>query len=143
MFVTFKVFASCAVFDCFNVDSSFVNTSLGNGVADVTVTFNSPLYFATNSLNPSITPSVSVNLPFSDNNANKFFVTSLTASFFAPLPSALAKSAGKPCVRSFWLSVGLETKNLRSGTSVMLFEIAFSSVWTFVSVWGDFASAAA
>jgi hypothetical protein len=108
----------------------------------VTTTLISPLCLDTSSLNPSMTPAVSPNRPFSESNTKRFFVMSDTGSFRAPVPSARANRVGSPAFRSLTESVGFETKELRSGLSTMDLEMALSSVWTFVRTCGDLASAA-
>ena len=116
--------------------------SLGRALAEVIVTVTSPLWVATSSLKPSMTPSVSPNLPFSDSTEKRFLVISVTPSFFAPVPSARATRVGIPAVRSFDDKVGFVTKALSSGVDFIEDEIALSSACTLLSVWGDFARAA-
>lgn len=140
--MTLSAFACCAACDCFKVDSSFVRMSLGSGDADVITTVNSPLYLAYNPLKPSMTPSTSPNLPFSERTVNKFLVISDTGVFFEPEPSNLEKMIERPAMRSLEESVGLCRNAFNSGVSLTEVEIVFSSDWTWVRIWGDLVSAA-
>jgi hypothetical protein len=68
------------------------------------VIFNSPLYFGTGSLKPSIMPTASPSLPFSLNTINKFFVMSGKTPFFG---AALEYNTIGAVVQSLSEGVGL------------------------------------